>query len=158
MFLSSYAAEEYQIHASRHPDAVSTLNAATPHCLHISSPSAVNHRFAPSALPHFLPLFLMPCWPVFIGPCSKINICSSLPRGSRCESLTLPDAFLAISSLAFLSVTSSHQPPTPLIRRLSRVPAANFSLCALSSSSSSLAAFFGFLLWMGLVPAVLASQ
>lgn len=41
---------------------------------------------------------------------------------------------------------------------LFRIPAACLALKALSSSSSSTAFFFGFLLWMGFVPAGSACQ
>jgi hypothetical protein len=106
---------------------------------------AVRRRISTWRAHFFLPDFLMPWPPVFRGP--------------------FPPAFLASSSRAFLSVVSS----APLFLRSSRcngaasrrepgvccyAPACCFAWKALSSSSSSFFAALGFLLWMGLVPAV----
>lgn len=107
----------------------------------------------PSTAYFFFPDFLMPCCPVFMGP--------------------LPPAFFAISSRAFLSVGQSaamhmslalparHRPfalETGEGWKMSDyAPACCFCLNAISSSSSSLFCFLGFLLWIGFVPAVIMS-
>ena len=84
-----------------------------------------------SRLRHFFPLFLMP--PPPMGPFAP--------------------AFFAASSRAFLSAPKVSVCASISWRTRSCVPAACFALNALSSSSSSLTAFFFCLLWMGFVPA-----
>ena len=100
------------------------------------------HRSCPAHF--FLPDFLIPCCPVFMGP--------------------FPPAFLAISSRAFLSavvVSALCTRPSVEFAKCAQggrvhgyAPACCFARYALSSSSSSFFADLGFLLWIGLVPAV----
>lgn len=82
---------------------------------------------ATQSIVYFLPLFLMPCWPVFRGP--------------------FPPALAAISFLAFSSVEMSAAGCAPnrvdytLVTQDS--PARFFSRKTLSSSSSSFFSFLG---------------